>query len=150
MITFKSRQETRSKIQSAKFSNLSDSEKEYFLHLLNSKDQRLIIDLIKQEMTVLQIFMYFGYCESRSKALVSKILNLHNKVKDSQKLSEFKNKLKMSLFPEKLKVNEKINEGHFFNKFIFPNDLDFLGCSTDCQVFVDWFNEMINKRQCIK
>lgn len=56
----------------------------------------------------------------------------------------------MSLFPEKLKVNEKINEGHFFGTFIFPNDLDFLGCSTDCHVFVDWFNEMIEKRNIIK
>lgn len=52
----------------------------------------------------------------------------------------------MILFPEKLKVNEKILEHHFFGSFIFPNDLDFLGCSTDCQIFVDWFNEMINKR----
>ena len=56
----------------------------------------------------------------------------------------------MILFPEKLKVNEKILEHHFFGSFMFPDDLDFLGCSTDCQIFVDWFNEMINKRNILK
>lgn len=142
----KTRQETRNKILSAKFSNLPDAQKEYFLHLLKSKDERLVIDLIKQEMTVFQIFLFFGVSEYRVKSLVSKILNRFNQVRDSQKLTEFKNKLKMIMFPEKLKVNEKINEGHFFGKFMFPHDLDFLGCSTDCQVFVDWFNEMIEKR----
>lgn len=50
-------------------------------------------------------------------------------------------------FPEKLKVNEKITESHFFGTFMFPNDLDFLGESTSLQIFVDCFNEMIEKRK---
>jgi len=50
-------------------------------------------------------------------------------------------------FPEKLNVNEKITESHFFGTFMFPNDLDFLGESTSLQFFVDAFNEMIEKRK---
>lgn len=53
----------------------------------------------------------------------------------------------MTLFPEKLKINEKITESHFFGTYIFPNDLDFLGESTSLQFFVDCFNEMIEKRK---
>ena len=141
------RNKKRSKIQNTKFIDLSDTQKEYFLHLLKSKDDSIIIALIKQGLTLFEIFMYFGYNDIRSKAIVSRIFNIYNQVKDVQKLLEFKSKLKMIMFPEKLKVSEKINEGHFFGKFIFPNDLDFLGCSTDCQIFVDWFNEMIEKRK---
>lgn len=43
-------------------------------------------------------------------------------------------------------LGQKIEEKHFTGTFIFPNDLDFIGETTNCQFFCDIFNDMINKR----
>ena len=41
---------------------------------------------------------------------------------------------------------QKLEEKHFNGTFIFPNDLDFLGETTNSQFFCDVFTDMIIKR----
>lgn len=41
---------------------------------------------------------------------------------------------------------EILQEKHFNGTFMFPNDLDFLGETTNCQFFCDVFNDMIKGR----
>ena len=43
-------------------------------------------------------------------------------------------------------TGQKLEEKHFNGTFIFPNDLDFLGETTNCQFFCDVFNDMIDER----
>jgi hypothetical protein len=54
------------------------------------------------------------------------------------------------MFGERWTKGIKIEEKHFVvdghNMFIFPNDLDFIGETSNCDYFVDCFNEMISER----
>jgi len=43
-------------------------------------------------------------------------------------------------------TGQNIEEKHFNGTFMFPNDLDFLGETTNCQFFCDVFNDMIKGR----
>lgn len=41
---------------------------------------------------------------------------------------------------------EILQEKHFTGTFIFPDDLNFIGETTNCQFFCDVFNDMIKGR----
>lgn len=54
------------------------------------------------------------------------------------------------MFGERWSKGIILEEKHFivdgFNTFMFPHDMDFLGELSNCDYFVDVFNDMILKR----